>query len=216
MTPKNNYKRILGFLPTIGILIFVGLYIYSSLLYPGGSQADLNSVGFDWINNYWCNLMNKQGMNGQPNPARLFAIVGLIILCISLMLFFIQFARKLATSRFWKITIQIFGIISMVFAILIFTKYHDLMTAISSIFGVFVVIGIILEIYKSKMKSFKLSGIMCIMLLAFNNYIYYSKELIEYLPLIQKITFVFVLIWIIGLNYKLTKKKVIQNGIKHS
>jgi hypothetical protein len=203
---KNTYSKFIGLLPTIGILIFVGLYIYSSLLYPGGSQADLNAIGFDWMNNYWCHLMNEQGMNGQTNPARPIAITAMIILCLSLLVFFIQFAKKFAKSRFWKITIQLFGVITMLFAIFIFTKQHDLMTTLSSIFGVFVVIGIIWEVYKSKMTIFKWSGIVCIFLLAVNNYIYYSEQLIEYLPVIQKITFVVVLVWIIGMNYKLTRK----------
>lgn len=203
---KNKLRNLIRILPTIGILIFVGLYIYSSLLYPGGSQADLNTIGFDWINNYWCNLLNEKAMNGQINPSRPFAISAMIILCLSLMLFFIQFSRKLVTNRFWKITIQISGVMSMLFAILIFTEYHDLMTTLSSIFGVFVVIGIIWEVYKSKMYVFKWSGILCIVLLTANNYIYYSEQRIEYLPLIQKITFVVVLIWIVGLNFKLTKK----------
>ncbi len=154
--------------------------------------------------------MNQQGMNGQPNPAMPFAISAMIILCFSLTIFFIQFARKFVKSQFWKITIQISGILTMIFAILIFTKYHDLMTTLSSIFGVFVVIGIIQEIYKSKLYIFKSSGIVCIILLAVNNYIYYSGQWIEYLPLIQKITFAFVLIWIIGLNYKVTQKNVLQ------
>ncbi len=207
------HNNLIGIWPTIGILIFVVIYIYSSTLYPGGSQADLNSVGFDWINNYWCNLMNEKGMNGQMNPASPFAISAMIILFISLMLFFIQFARKFATNRIWRITIQTFGTAAMIFAALIFTKYHDLMTILSSVFGVVVVIGIILEIYKSKMIIFKLSGIVCIILLALNNYIYYSGQMIDYLPFIQKITFALVLIWVIGLNYQLTGKNVLHHQI---
>ncbi|WP_373517680.1 hypothetical protein [Pricia sp.] len=183
----------------------------SSTQYPGGLIADLNSVGFDWINNYWCNLMNEKGMNGQINPARQFAISAMIILCISLMLFFIQFARKFATNRIWRITIQTFGTVTMILAALIFTEYHDLMTLLSSIFGVVVLTGIILEIYKSKMKLFKLTGKVCIILLALNNYIYYSGQMIEYLPFIQKITFALGLIWVIGLNYQLTGKNVVQH-----
>ena len=36
---------------------------------------------------------------------------------------------------------------------------------------------------------------------------YYSQYLIEYLPLIQKITFVLVLTWVIGLNILIKNKK---------
>lgn len=190
--------------------MFVGLYVYSANLYPGGSQANPNSVGFDWINNYWCNLMNENGMNGQINPARTYAITAMVILCTSLALFFVQFAQKFAKNRFWKPAIKIFGILTMAFAILIFTKYHDLMTIISSIFGVFVGIGIIWEVYTSHLNVFKIGGIVCVILLGLNNYIYYSGNGIDYLPFIQKITFTTVLIWISGLNYTLTKQDGLQ------
>lgn len=181
----------------------MGLYIYSAILYPGGSQANLNSVGFDWMNNYWCNLMNDKGMNGQFNPAKPFAITAMIILCASLAIFFVQFARKFARNRFWKFIIRIFGLLTMTCAVLIFTNFHDLMSTLSSVLGVFVVVGIVWEVYKSNLNLFKVGGIMCVVLLAANNYIYYSGQWIEHLPFIQKITFAFVLTWIIGLNYKM-------------
>lgn len=149
-------------------------------------------------------------MNGQINPARTYAITAMVILCVSLIFFFVQFAQKFAQNRFWKLVIKIFGILTMSFAILIFTKYHDLMTTISSVFGVFVVIGIIYEVYRSNLNLFKIGGIICLILLVLNNYIYYTGNGIDYLPLIQKITFAIVLIWIIGLNYKLTRQNVLQ------
>ena len=205
---KGSQYQIANFIPVIGIVIFVGLYIFSSTLYPGGSQANLNSEGFDWINNYWCNLMNEKGMNGQPNPAKPYSIIAMIILCLSLMFFFIQFAQIYSKSKIWKRIIKTSGIISMSFAILIFTKYHDLMTTLSSIFGLFVVIGIIREIYKSKLSIYKITGVICILILGLNNYIYYTQQFIEVLPLLQKITFAIVLLWISGLNFEINKKKI--------
>ncbi len=61
----------------------------------------------------------------------------------------------------------------MSFAIQIFTKYHHLKTILSSLFGLFVVIGIIIELYKSELTLHKISGIVCILILGLNNYIYY-------------------------------------------
>ena len=107
------------------------------------------------------------------------------------------------------------GILSMTFAILIFTEYHDLITIISSIFGFFVVIGIIRAVYKSELAIYKISGVVCILLLGMNNYIYYTNQFIEVLPLLQKITFAIILIWIIGLNYEITKKKEITLTTKN-
>ncbi len=150
--------------------------------------------------------MNEQGINGQSNPARPYSILGITVLCFSLMIFFTQFAEAFSKNKTWKRTIKASGIISMGFVILIFTKYHDMKTTMSSIFGLFVVIGIIREVYYSKLTIYKISRIGCILLLVINNYIYYSQEFITALPLLQKITFAMVLIWVLGLNYELTKK----------
>jgi hypothetical protein len=157
---RKNIKIIMTRIPLIGILVFLGLYIYSSTLYPGGSQANLNSEGFDWINNYWCNLMNEEGMNGQQNPARPYSILAMVILCASLMVFFIHFSETVPKSKVWKRIIKIGGVLSMVAATLMFSKYHDLMTIISSFFGLFVVIGIIREIYKGESQAYKWSGML--------------------------------------------------------
>lgn len=204
---KGNTSQIANLIPIIGIVTFVGLYMFSSTLYPGGSQANLNADGFDWVHNYWCNLMNKKGMNGQPNPARPYSILAMIILCASLMVFSVQFAQTYSKSSLWNGIIKTSGITSMSFAMLFFTKYHDLMTTLSSIFGLFLVVGIIREIYKSELTIYKISGVICMLVIALNNYIYYTHHFMEALPLLQKITFAIVLFWIMGLNYEINKKK---------
>lgn len=201
-----NKKKIILFFPSFGIFIFIGLYIYAASLYPGGSQANVDSIGFDWINNYWCNLLNKKGINGAFNLGRFPAIVANIILCISLMIFFIQFSTSFVQHQLWKIMISYCGSVSMIFGIFIFTDYHDLMTTLSSLFGVFAVVGIIREVYLSRLVIYKITGLFCVFLLILNNYIYYSEHLIEILPFLQKITFAIVLSWIIGLNYEYVEK----------
>jgi hypothetical protein len=204
-------KSIVDRIPLIGIIIFVVLYIYASMLYPGGSQADLHSVGYDWLHNYWCNLMNDQAMNGQPNPAKPFAVVAMVILCLSLLVFFIQFATFFVQSIIWKSLIIWCGSLSMFLAIFMFTSYHDVMTTLSSVFGLFVVVGIIREVYISGFMKFKFTGFICLLLLGLNNYIYYTQHFIEWLPLLQKITFGVVLIWIIGLSSLIIKMKRNKN-----
>lgn len=199
---KNTWSTHVVF---IGVLIFVCLYLYASTLYPGGSQADLTRAGFDWINNYWCNLLNLEGMNGQSNPARPFAIAAMIILCLSLLVFFIRFANIWPLAGFWRRAISFGGIFSMIFASLMFTPYHDLMSMLSSLFGIIVVIGIIKAIYNSNLSGFKWMGLFCIVLLLANNYIYYTEDLIIALPLLQKVTLLVILVWVLSLNAHLNK-----------
>ena len=109
-------KTLLRLMPTLGILTFIGIYIYASKLYPGGSIADINSIGFDWRNNHWCNLMRESGLNGIQNKARPVAIAGITLLCISMIVFFFQFANHFEKSRSWNIIIKISGALAMLSA----------------------------------------------------------------------------------------------------
>ena len=199
-------KDFIRLLPTFGILVFVGFYIYATTLYPGGSQADLNSVGFNWQHNFWCNLMSKTAMNGTENPASPVALTGMVILCTSMAIFFFQFANVFVTDKVWKIIIKISGALAMLAAVFIFTMYHDVMTTVLSICGVLVIVGIIRALHKNNMTFFKISGIICMTLVVLNNYFYYQENLIKYLPIVQKIGFVLILSWTIGLNFKMKTK----------
>ncbi|HEY4787941.1 MAG TPA: hypothetical protein VIH57_17930 [Bacteroidales bacterium] len=195
------------YLPIIGVLAFVGIYIYSATLYPGGSQVNSNSKGFDWMNNYWCTMFALKAMNGQPNPARPFSIAGMIILWTSLLVFFFKFSEILSPGQIWKRVIQIAGTVSLMFASLLFTNLHDFATTFSSAVGLFALIGIMLGVAKSNLNFYKITGIVCMILMGINNYIYYSRQGINFLPLIQKLTFLVVLSWVVGLNYRMIQIK---------
>ena len=199
----KEYKGLIRYLPTIGILIFIVLYVYASYLYPGGSQADANSMGFDWRNNYWCNLMGENGLNGVQNKARPVAIGAITLLCSSMILFFFQFADHFEKNRKWNITIKTTGALAMLSAVFIFTKYHDILTTILSICGLVVLIGMIRALHANKLTLFKVVGVLCILVIACNNFFYYNEDLIAYSPLIQKVAFVLILAWTVGLNLKM-------------
>lgn len=207
---KKNLTQLFPYLPIIGILLFWGLFFYAATLYPGGSPADINSIGYDWVHNYWCNLLSINATNGKPNPARTIAILAMIILCLSLLFFFIQFANKVVQHKTWQKVILYGGSFSMLFAVFIFTEYHDLMTTLSSVFGVFAVLGIIQALYKSELNFYKITGVFCIILLGLNNFIYYSEIGIRYLPLLQKLTLGIVLAWVGGLSWRMNKSKVLS------
>lgn len=193
-------------LPSIGILLFAILYIFAASLYPGGSQADAHHVGFDWVHNYWCNLLNVYALNGAINPARPFAILAMAILCFGLASFFYQFPRYYSINKKWDATIQISGILSMLFAVLLFTDWHDGITTLSSFFGLFTLLGIVVGLLRHSLKKYIWTGSFCILLLAANNYIYYSGDYLYFLPVLQKITFGLVLFWVVWLNLGFIKK----------
>ncbi len=211
MSQKRIFQHPLAKIPLVGILLFLILFLHSSTLYPGGSQADANSVGYDWINNYWCNLMNEIAMNGESNPARPFAISGMIILCGSLFLFFNQFAAKMITSKPQKLIVKGCALGSMVSAALMFTEFHDILTMLSSLFGFVVIVAILRYLFLSDLKFYKITAILILALLAVNNYIYYTKQFIEVLPVLQKVSIGVVLFWIIGMNRVISLPKDVQS-----
>ena len=209
ITPRGLLK----FLPTIGILVFIGIYLYASQIYPGGSQADTSSMGFDWRNNYWCNLMGEYGLNGIQNKARPVAIAGITILCGSMILFFFQFANHFVENRIWNTTIKISGALAMISASFIFTDYHDIMTTILSICGLVVIIGMIRALHKNQYALLMAMGILCMVVIGMNNFFYYNEDLIEYSPIIQKVAFVLILSWTVGLNFIINRNDAPQQPL---
>ena len=110
--------------PIFGTMLFVMLYIIATLLYPGGSQVDKASVGFSWINNYWCNLLNENAINGQPNPAKPVAMTGMLILCLTLIFFWFLFPKHINLSKNLRLVIQISGTLAMIISVLFVYEYQ--------------------------------------------------------------------------------------------
>jgi hypothetical protein len=208
-------KSILTLITTLGTLLFVVLYVVATLLYPGGSQVDKNSVGFSWINNYWCNLLNENTINGQHNPAKPVAMIGMFILCLSLIFWFL-FPRQINVSRNLKLIIQISGTLAMTIVFFLFTNInHDLVTNLASIFGLIAMSGVFIGLYKTKWLQLFTFGLLNILLVVLNNYVYYTKGLVIYLPIIQRISFAAFLTWIccIDINlFHMTEKNSYHNS----
>lgn len=201
---SDSTKNILVLTPIFGVIVFVFLYIIATILYPGGSQIDKNAIGFSWTNNYWCNLLNESAINGQPNPAKPVAITGMLVLCLTLSLFWYLFARHIVFDKKLKLTIQFSGILAMVIAFFLYSNInHDLITNLASIFGIVATVGTFVGLYKAKWFWLLWLGLFNILLVGLNNYVYYTKELIVFLPVIQKISFATFLVWICCININL-------------
>lgn len=207
-------KSILLLTPIFGTLLFVLLYFIATLFYPGGSQVDKNSIGFSWTNNYWCNLLNENAINGQRNAARPIAVTAMLVLCLTLSFFWLAFPLHLNINKRWKLIIQISGTLAMTVGFFLFTNFsHDAITNLASFFGAIATIGTFVSLYKSKWYGLFHFGLVNILLVGLNNYVYYTKGLIIYLPVIQKITFATFLIWICCIDvtlYRATEKNIHQ------
>lgn len=206
----EKQKSIWVLTPIFGTILFVVLYIVATLFYPGGSQVDKNSIGFSWTNNYWCNLLNENAINGQHNPAKPIAMTGMFVLCLTLTFFWFLFPRHINIGKFFKLSIQISGTLAMTIAFFLFTNInHDLVTNLASVFGLIATVGTFVGLYKTKWYGLFAFGLLNILLVGLNNYVYYNKEFIIYLPIIQKISFAIFLVWVCSIDLNLYRSTIL-------
>lgn len=192
--------------PSLGICLFGILYGMAACQYPGGSNFDQTATGFSWQHNYWCDLLGNTGKNGAINHARSTALLAMVILGGSLSIFWFLLPSLYPTKNRYVQLSQWAGGLSMGIILFIGTPYHDLVMNVAGGFGLIALVATFLGLYQSRFFKLILFGLFCIVLVGLNNYIYYSHQYILYLPVIQKITFVLFLLWIVLINRQLYRK----------
>lgn len=205
---QSEASRVWVLLPVFGILAFALLYYFASLLYPGGSNADPYSEGFDWADNYWCDLLGQGAKNGRLNPARPLALIAMLVLCTSLAVFWYLLPELFSWHKNSSHFIRFAGVTSMLLAFFVFTGYHDLVIYVAGIMGLLAIIAAEIGLYKAHVNGLLWLGLFCLALIFINNYIYQSGNFIERLPVIQKFSFFIFFLWVILLNIALFRKKL--------
>ncbi|WP_428658202.1 hypothetical protein [Runella sp.] len=190
-----------------GILTSLFLMLVATMVYPGGSLSDKNSVGFDWSKNFISNLFAAKAVNGSDNPSVLWADAGMIFLSVSFALFFIEFSKKIPVKSAANV-IKYLGVAGMVCTFLIVTPLHDLMVTIASTLFLVSIFYITVFVLKSRLHVFKFLCIICLLIFYFTLYLYGSGSY-DFLPIMQKVTFFTTIILIVALEY-FTKKEDFQ------
>jgi len=200
----------------LGIILSILLLLVATLYYPGGSQYDKTSIGYDWKNNYLSNQFSEKAVNGFYNAFRFWGISGMLFLCLSFALFFIEFSKKIPSKGSAKI-IRYFGVGAMLFAFLTVTPYHDTMITIASTLALISMFYITVYVFKSGLFFFKILSLVCLLVLYCCNYVYYTQNYLEFLPVLQKFSLFTTIIWILFLQYFTTvtdfqfKKKFLKS-----
>ena len=192
------------YLVLLGITISVFLLLVATMVYPGGSLVDKDSVGFDWSKNFISNLFAARAVNGLDNPSRIWADGGMIFLAVSLALFFIEFSKKIPIKSAAKV-IKYLGAGGMLFTFLIVTPLHDIMVTIASTLFLVSIFYITVFIFKTRLHLFKFLCVVCLLIFYYTLYLYGSGDY-SLLPIMQKITFVSMILLILGLEYFTQKK----------
>lgn len=197
MILKNNHivVRRSMLLPLYGCLLFTALYLLAARYYPGGSPVDHSSKGFDWFHNYWCNLLAERSIDGANNKGRPFAFAGMIVLCLSLSIFWIQYAHTSSFSSPAKRIMIFAGVGSMCISFFLFTRWHDAVINVAGLLGLVALSGVLFSLYQRHWLLLFYWGLINLGLIGLNNFLYYQNNFF-YLAFVQKISFLSFLFWI--------------------
>jgi hypothetical protein len=193
----------------IGITIGILLLIIATIYYPGGTYENLNSEGYDWVNNYISNLLSPLAVNGVENIARPFAVSGVLFLTGSFGVFFVNFSRRIKI-RSASLVIKYLGVLATILGfITVVPSMHDIMVTMSSILTLLIFFYLTVMVIKSKLTLMKIMSIVFLSTFYFGAYMYFTRSFLEYMPIMQKIIFIIKIVWVLSLEY-LTRKEDFQ------
>ena len=185
----------------IGIALSVLCLIVASLNYPGGSPKDPNSIGFQWTENYISDMLEFKAVNGADNKARPLAVVGVMLMGLSTGFAFVRFARKLRVKSL-SVVIKYGGLLLILLTALgTIPSQHDLSVTLSIFLNLLVFFYVMVTLLKSRLTVFKVLSVVFLASFYGASYLYGTKTGLEYMPLVQKITHIIQIVWILGLEY---------------
>lgn len=183
----------------ICIIISVLFLVIATLLYPGGSILDENSVGFDWSKNFFSNLFLAKALNGTENPSRIWALIGMVFNSIGYGLFFIHTSRKIPHKHTELVLISI-GVVNMFFTFLIATPLHNIMVTVSSTLTMIGLFYITVFILKAKNHWLTLFCIVSLLIFYSTLYLYGAGNW-GLLAVMQKVTFLCFMLLVLTIEY---------------
>ena len=184
-----------------GILISLTLLFVATLYYPGGSQHDRNSIGYDWKNNYLSNLFGKEAVNVSNNlTSRAWASCGVFFLCRAIATFFWQFSKRIPVKSA-AVVIKYPGLCASIFAFLAVTSFHDLMVTLSGTCALVAVFYVTVCLFKSKLGFIKIFPVVFLLFFYCCNFVYYTRIYLELLSVMQKILLLLTITWVLYLEY---------------
>lgn len=193
-------------LPVIGIGVFVVLYIYAARLYSGGSVINVQSVGYDWFHNYWCDLMYVDSLNGDINRARPYAVFAWIVLCVSILIIILSMLPKIYKKPLLLKSLQVCAVLAMGFGLMASTDNHDLFVVLSFPFGAIVVLGLAIAAQSLSSNFLRVTAWLVVVSLTASFFMYFSSIGLYWVGFIQKIALALSFIWITAYYYAVCSK----------
>lgn len=183
----------------ICLAISATLIIIATALYPGGTMFDKNTTGFIWTQNFISNLFAEKALNGQDNPAWIWATIGVAFHSLGSGLFFINMSRKMSDKHTVSV-LKIIGYANVSFNFLVATSLHDIIVTLSSTVSMLGLFYITVFVIKSKLHFLKICCIAGMLLFYYTLFLYGTGNW-PLLAIMQKVSFTGSMLLILGLEY---------------
>ena len=193
------------YLPFLGMFLFLVFYILAAANYPGGSWQEFDSEGFSLINNYLCDLLDEYAINGELNRGRYFARFALGALCLSILQIWMVLPGIFDRDGFNIGLMRISGVLALITVCFLSSEQHDTIVYLAGILGSVAFICCFMELYRNGYTMLLFLGIFCFALFLLNYYMYESRQFVELLPLMQKVTMLLIICWFSMLNFKIIR-----------
>ncbi len=192
-------------LPLAGMGVFLLLYIFAAIMYPGGSWRVPDASGFSFWNNYLCDLLDHYAINGALNDARYIARIALGFLCGALLLLWYFIPNMFPHTNKNQAIMWISGMMALGTTFFLSSGTHDVTVRIAGMFGAIAFIASLIELVRMKYYKLFLLGLLSLVIFGINYFIYETGVFISVLPVLQKFTFLCCILWFVLMNLRLLK-----------
>lgn len=194
-------RHIIPFVPILGICIYLVFYFIAIQSYPGGSENDLSTIGYNHFHNFLCDANHQITSSGLINDGRTLAIIGHVFLTIGMVCFFYILPEIFNYENKNTRWVKKVGMFTFACFVLMFTKYHDYIVFTTGVFGTIALIPYFIELKHFDKKLFIQLSWFCFLIGVGVFFMYFSKLGYFYLPFIEKIAFVFYSIWVFWVSF---------------
>lgn len=197
--------RILSVLALICIGSFFLFGILAMRQYPGGTYAQPGSPGFQWLDNYWCDLYALKTFSGKTNPARPWAILATGFLAIGFMLSWICIPTLFSASRWRTFFFALPGITGMALTVFLFSPWHDQIIPVSgSLLGLALMVTCP-PLYRHGYNKYSFWGWLSLFAGMVTFGVYQTGLLLESLPALQKMSMFIFTGWMVGMDVEVLR-----------
>lgn len=186
--------------------LYVVIFVFSAIEYPGGSFNLPHAVGFSWFHNFLCDVMDPVTKGGLINPARTLAVVSHVVLSLTMISFFYILPEVFERRNRNFYLVRYAGMFTMTVFIFMYTSHHDLIVTLTGVLGTVALLPFFIELRDYSNNALKQLAWLCFALSIVVFFIFETKLGFYYLPFLQKIAFVLDAGWVIWVSLLVSDK----------